>query len=117
MQRLTHLTTLLIGCAVAGAASFTFIEAQPARAVDYVKCEAMNKIANRLNDELLWALRKAEDDAGGYVPKSEYPEQYQRLMDAMAAASAPYQVKLDRVEDDYKAAGCPAIGCEYAWCL
>ena len=103
MQRLTHLATLLVGCAAAGAASFTLIEAQPARAVDYVKCEAMNKMYGRLMASMKKDIREHDDL---WADKTVDPVQHQKWEDATTAAAMPHQKKINRVKADYEAAGC-----------
>ena len=74
----------------------------PAQAVNYEKCEAMNKMYGRLDYQMSQAMKAV----GGWVSESEDPEGNARWKAAATKAGMPYQNKINKLKTDYTNAGC-----------
>ena len=81
-----------------------------ARAMDYVKCEAMNKMYSRVNASMSAAIDEATEafkkENGGFAFEDEDPEGHARWKSQMYEVALPYEKKLDKIIADYKAEGC-----------
>ena len=78
-----------------------------AQALDYVRCEAMNKMYTRVDASLTKALTEAttafEKENGSIPPKDKDPEGYARFMSLMNEAGNYYARKLLEIRADYEA--------------
>lgn len=101
-------------------AAMTFLAA-PAAAMDYVKCEAMNKAAGRIrvSHSREWkALRRAYVDGWSTTCRGKYDAERTRCLDAydskhleaheqaIAELETAKDERLAKIQADYKAEGC-----------
>lgn len=102
--------------------AFLLMAAPAANAVDYVKCEAMNKTAVRLRltrdreaqaagirvREVLHAAECAElkGDTNAWLECADRTG-YEEALEASQAVKADYSERLAKIQADYQAAGCP----------
>ena len=81
-----------------------------AQAVDYVKCEAMNKMYGRVDASMEKAMRDATEDFkvqyGGFPFENKDPEGHAKWKSLMVQVGDPYNKKLERIIADYEAEGC-----------
>ena len=81
-----------------------------AQAIDYVKCEAMNKMYGRVSASMSKAMREATDDFkvqyGGFPFKSDDPEGHAKWESLMRQVAAPYEERKAKIIADYEAEGC-----------
>lgn len=82
-----------------------------AQAMDYVKCEAINKMYGRVDASMSEAMKEASDaykkeNGTKWAYKNKYPKEYAKWKTLMERVSLPYKKKLHKITADYKAAGC-----------
>ena len=75
-----------------------------ARAVDYVKCEAINKAYGRQMHGMNQAI---EEQGHLFDHKSKDPVGGVAWDEATTRVAMPYQEKINLIVADYEAAGCP----------
>jgi hypothetical protein len=79
-----------------------------AKAVDYVKCEAMNLTFARLDTQQRNAMREAMDAAERREGLKGMERINHPLVNAAALKAAkPYEQRMEKIIADYKKAGCP----------